>query len=533
MLEKIIKYWNDKPFQSIIIIALIVRLLAAFFSQGYGMHDDHFLVIEASQSWVDGTDYNDWLPKTQRAIAPSIEPVPQGHSFFYVGIHFLCFGFFKAIGIADPKIKMLLIRLIHALFSLIVVVIGYKITLKLTNEKYARQVGLLLAVLWVMPFLSVRNLVEVVCIPLLLLGCWYLIMADFKKQVLWYFLLSGFVTGLAFSIRFQSAFFILGMGIYLLITKKFKGLVIFSLGTLISILAIQGIVDYIIWNRPFAELMEYVRYNIAHKYDYGANVPEMYPLVLIGLLIPPIGLFLFFGFFRTWRKYTILFIPVMLFFAFHLYFPNKQERFILPILPFIIILGAIGWNEWVEISKFWQRKPGLLKGCWVFFWIINLIMLPVFTLTYSKKSRIEAMYYLYKKEPVRQILIEDTNRKGVLALPNFYAGQWMVHYQLSKSQTGDSTMFGELKSNKHYYKEIYDKYFFVLHPECFPKYVLFIGNSRLDERVANLKSVFPVLKFEKQIESGFIDKIVYKLNPVNKNDDIFIYSTADCKADRL
>jgi len=43
--EKIKQYWNEKPLFSIIIIALVLRILAAFFSQGYGMHDDHFLVI--------------------------------------------------------------------------------------------------------------------------------------------------------------------------------------------------------------------------------------------------------------------------------------------------------------------------------------------------------------------------------------------------------------------------------------------------------------------------------------------------------
>jgi len=72
MKEKIQQYWKTKPLQVIIIMALLVRLLAAVFSQGYGMHDDHFLVIEASQSWADGTDYNDWLPKTQKAINPNI-----------------------------------------------------------------------------------------------------------------------------------------------------------------------------------------------------------------------------------------------------------------------------------------------------------------------------------------------------------------------------------------------------------------------------------------------------------------------------
>lgn len=54
--------WSD--YKVILYTALLLRLIAAIFSQGYGMHDDHFLVVEASGSWVEGADYNRWLPWT-------------------------------------------------------------------------------------------------------------------------------------------------------------------------------------------------------------------------------------------------------------------------------------------------------------------------------------------------------------------------------------------------------------------------------------------------------------------------------------
>ncbi|MBL7899477.1 MAG: hypothetical protein JNJ99_13140, partial [Crocinitomicaceae bacterium] len=61
-------------YKTILIAALVIRIIAAIFSQGYGMHDDHFLVIEASSSWVDGYDYNHWLP-----WSPESKGVPEGH----------------------------------------------------------------------------------------------------------------------------------------------------------------------------------------------------------------------------------------------------------------------------------------------------------------------------------------------------------------------------------------------------------------------------------------------------------------------
>ena len=53
---------NFTPLQQLMLLGILIRLLSVIFSKGFGWHDDHFLVIEASQSWVDGYDYNNWLP---------------------------------------------------------------------------------------------------------------------------------------------------------------------------------------------------------------------------------------------------------------------------------------------------------------------------------------------------------------------------------------------------------------------------------------------------------------------------------------
>jgi hypothetical protein len=81
ILKKINTFYREslaqRPLTTILIIALIVRLVAAVYAKGYGMHDDHYLVIEASQSWVDGTDFDNWLPKSQA------DPKPEGHSISF------------------------------------------------------------------------------------------------------------------------------------------------------------------------------------------------------------------------------------------------------------------------------------------------------------------------------------------------------------------------------------------------------------------------------------------------------------------
>ena len=138
------------PLTALTLLALVPRVLAAFFSGGYFAHDDHFLVIEAAGSWADGSDYNNWLPWHQEG-----EPRPSGHSFFYVGFHYLLLVLLKGIGITHPKVMMVFVRLVHAVWSLIVVRTGYRIALKLSgDEEIAWRTGLLLALFYFMPLVG-------------------------------------------------------------------------------------------------------------------------------------------------------------------------------------------------------------------------------------------------------------------------------------------------------------------------------------------------------------------------------------------
>ena len=89
MITFIKKYWNEQPLMLIMVIGIIFRLLSVVFARGWGMIDDHFLAVESAQSWVDGYDYNSWLPGSPGNTGPT------GHNFFYPGLHFLLFLFFK------------------------------------------------------------------------------------------------------------------------------------------------------------------------------------------------------------------------------------------------------------------------------------------------------------------------------------------------------------------------------------------------------------------------------------------------------
>ncbi len=509
-ISSIRSFWESKPLTIILFLAILVRLLSVIFAKGWGMLDDHFLVIEVAQSWADGFDVNKWLPWTVGNKGP------EGHSFLYVGLHYFLFNFLNAIGLNNPQGKMYVVRLLHATWSLLVVYYGYKITLTFSNLSTAKITGLLLASFWFMPWTSVRNLVEIAAIPLLVWGTWVLVSANEKKHPLLQILFSGLIIGFAFSIRYQVGIYAAGIGLALLIQREFKNTILFGLGVIASILLIQGGIDLFIWGRPFAEMGEYIQYNIDNKYNFIQGGWYNYFLLILGMLLPPISLFLFFGAFYNPQKRWVLFLPVIFFIAFHAYFPNKQERFILTILPSFIICGSIGWHAFLENSIWWKKHALLYRNLWIWFWVLNTVLLFTLSTMYSKKSRVEAMYSLYKYKNITEIMVENTNAEKVDILPQFYAGQKIVSVDISQNKPLDSfkNKMGVIEENS--------------------RFVLFVGDNNLDQRIKNISKIYKNLVFETTAKPGNLDQLMYKLNPSkNTNQTIYIYRNRKFYPDKM
>lgn len=482
--------WNS--YKTILFAAIIIRMIAAIFSQGYGMHDDHFLIIEAASSWVDGYDYNNWLPWSE-----GNNGIPQGHSFTYVGLNYIYFYLAKGIGIVDPKILMLGNRILHGLFSVLIVFFGIKITERLSNRQNAIYVGWLLAIAWFMPFLSVRNLVEVACIPFIMWSIWLMIKSENWKPLL----VAGLLMGMAVSFRYQVGVFALGVAAVLFFQKRVIQAFIYGFGVLITFGITQGIVDYMIWGKPFAEFISYSTYNMDEGTKYIPNDNYfMYFLVLVGAYILPLGILLLVGFFNSWKKVTLIFVPTLLFILFHSFYPSKQERFILPVLPFFVMLGVMGYYY----LKDFRQKARLWRVSLFLFFIINTPALLFASVTYSKKSRVEAMYYFYEVQvnPFR-ILHEGTGDTGIPMLPKFYSGYWE---------------FGGIRrDNVNTPKLIFEGYNY--------DYIIFYGEDNLAERISIYREIYPQLELVKVCEPSMVDRLLRWLNPRNTNEYIEVWKT--------
>ncbi len=496
----ILRQWQAHPLRTVMTAALTLRLLAVFTAPGYLMHDDHFLVVEAAASWADGADYNNWLPWNMTG-----EKQPHPANFAYVGTQYALFEALNAVGIDHPQSQMIVIRLVHALYSLFIVWFGFLIVRKISTERNAALAGLLLAVLAIMPNFSVRQLVEMTCIPPLLWATWVLVRR--MEAPRWQdYLIAGIGIGLATGFRFQCGVFGVGFGLALLFMQRWKGALMLGASSLLFF-ALAQIQDVFIWGEPFTQLRAYIDYNDANSGNYPNGPWYMYILTLIGFLVPPLSMMMLFGYFYIGRKHLLVFLPSLAFFIFHSAFPNKQERFIFPVIPYVVMLGVIGWHHLVQHSKWWKERISLQKSMWLMFWIINSLALVLLTFTYGKRARVESMTYLYEQGDLQNFMIVF-NESGAMP-PQYYSGSWISYYWFEPGKT-------DLEKHSKTICRVQDR-------RPMPNYIVFYGGEQDDEEVRRFKEHYPSMRFEHTEDPGLLDQILHYLNPINSLETAYIY----------
>ena len=305
-------------------------------------------------------------------------------------------------------------------------------------------------------------------------------------------------------------FFIAGLGLFLLIRKQWKGFGIWIVIMFIVYFLLQGVPDIFLWGYPFAEVSEYVKVCITTADAYIVQPWFTYILFILGILIPPISFFMLMGYIKGFRKLLIITLPVFIFLLIHAIISNKQERFILPVIPFFIISGVIGMNNLIFNKPYWQRHKKFIKVSWIIFWSLSCLALPLVTVHYSKQSRCESMYYLNQyKDKINSVALNDMNYSEPETLPLFYLGKWKVgQYEISIDNPF-SAFRDTLKKKSA--------------PDYYPQFVLFFGEENLPARVDTMKTIMPDIVYEKTIYPSFLDWLLHAMNKHNNNQTVFIY----------
>lgn len=484
---------------------LILRMAAATLGSGYLMHDDHFLVLEAAGSWIDGADYNDWFPWNQEG-----DTVVHPANFAYVGSQFAVLKVLHAAGIDHPSTQALIIRILHGLYGLFVIAFGYGIAraLQPARTDLAVRCAWILAAGGLWPMLSVHQLVEVVCLPPLLLA--FMALAhpgpvEFRRAV-W----AGIGIGLATGLRYQCGLIGLGLVPVLLWQRQWKPLL--TIGTIaLAVFAVTQAADLYVWGRPFTQLQAYLTYNSTHAGEYPQGPWYQYLLTLAGLLVPPVSLMLLWGAFhrgpQAHRGWWRILGPLLLFLVFHSLYANKQERFILPMAPALIVLGTLGWEAWSTGSRWWARHRRLERSAWHAFWVISLALLAATVPYPGKHSRVAAMEFLHDAGARYFAMVQVDS--GAMP-PLFYSGTWEdYHIDDRRVERGDPVSVTRRWCGTP------------------PEFILFQGDRHLGEAVAEYKAALPGLRYVTTIKPGRVDRWLHELNPYNTVERIMVYATDD------
>ncbi|MBR4838192.1 MAG: hypothetical protein IK004_07130 [Bacteroidales bacterium] len=343
MKEKLLFFSIRHPLSLILLLAIIVKVLAAIFTDGW-LTESNFNYYTIPSSWLE----NHWI--------------------VYIS------------------------RLLLGAFSLLIITIAYRITKIIADKTTALEIATFGALLWGVPFVTVHPFAAVVALPFILYGTLLIIKQhnlldnhEIEKFHRTSFIIAGFCLGLGFAVYYQSLIYYIGILAALFILKNWKGALMTLIGYVVAVGITQTVVDLVIYHKPFVAMMRF--FGDFGSYFSGNSTDCLYyifgfefniQLVLLFLLlalVPPMSFMLFFGFFRVFRKYILLVLPTIITLVYSIIVVDV-DILLLPV-PTYIIAGYVGWKEFHKTSAFWTKNKWLLWTCYAIFALLNTIFMII------------------------------------------------------------------------------------------------------------------------------------------------------------
>ena len=413
------RFIQKHPLWTCLTVALLLRLIAVVYSKGYMASDDHYETVQVAYDGIQSGLLNeDGLLKWN-----AVRPGDIGRSPLYVLFLYTQMTVLKALGMENLDGMMYFIRAVHALLSLLTVWFGYKYVHRATGKSnYALLAGMILAGHFLMPYLSVRNLIEQVSADFLLPALFFAWKGTEENDSR-LMIVSGLLAGLSWMIRFNAALAVIMIpwaAWYL--ARNIRPALYFASG-LLAMFLFSGTLDMIYLGGFGRSTI-----NILSSVIYPPGAPPIplpfwtYAVLVLAVLIPPFSFYFIFSFFRRRivAQHLILFSAAALFFIVHSFIRHKEERFLIPIFPLLIVMGTIGLESWLSGNRIAPVHRSLFKISGIAALVINIALLAVFTVHYGHKGSVEPYVYLSTQSDVRNILVDRTERTNLV--PYAYAG---------------------------------------------------------------------------------------------------------------
>lgn len=531
-MHRFIRYcFEEKPLLFCIWTGFFFRLLAVLFAQGIAFGFDHYAYLETAQHIVGGQ-----LTIQSLVADEDIHHfVYHGNSIVYLYINAAIIYACEFFNIFDARSKMFIMRLAHGLLSMLSIYYCYRITYRLANRRAALAMGILMSMLWFVPYLSVKTLPECVASVIILAAVYRL--TKTRKQTYKFAddVFTGFLFGMATTFCYNLLLLLIGFAICYILKSGLKRAILIIFGAVIALFAMEGLVDTIALGSPFYVLGEYIS-DIIHIYKnqpWELRYFYMY-ISILALVIPlPWGILALYGYIKSWRHCFLLFFPVTFYIVGMYLLPNKEEKYMIAILPLFFILCVTGWFRFQAKWRFIVTRPRLQRWSVALFFAINTPLLVLASISYTRMPQVETMIYLsHYKTNIKSIFIEDKGHSCSKSLPLFYIGKDVEVYRLRNNYPNlDPSLYfssesGDITLNEH---NIYSEKYF-LNPafaDRFPQYVIFSGNYDMPERLASMRQIFPQLTYKATFTPSLADKFIEFFNPSNNNVSLHVYKTTE------
>lgn len=380
----------------------LLRLLAAVFSQGFLASDDHHVVVTAADQIASGIGL----------------PVTYARSALLPGVIGAIMAVTRGIGIHDPGVEMLIVRILQAAYSLLVVYFAYRILERALGKDSAVIGGLLTAAFFAMPVTAVHQLEESVCQVPLLAACWWWQ----RSEASWgSAAAAGAALGTALILRFPLIGFVAAFVLLVLLRPRAIADKAAFAGGLALVIVLQGYSNAVVnheWWYSFSQRlgpMLHPQRMAVEAEGYPSSPPWHYVLTLLAALIPPVSILLLAAAVKGGRRLPLLGLAALAFLVSHSLIANKQERFLLPILPVLFILAVAGL-PWLA-----ARIAPAYRGMWWYFWIVNGALLIVLTFSFAKKDRVAPLLYVYRRHDATGVVVAQYNQ--TFHVPEYYLGK--------------------------------------------------------------------------------------------------------------
>lgn len=334
------------PYRFYFLFSLFFVVLASWFSVGWHHPDEHFQIIEAAQYKLGKIDYQSLPWEFHEKIRPSLQPLI---TFWFLKI-------FNGIGLTNPFHQMFIFRLLVGVVNWFLVIrLSISLLHRFKNDQMRKWFLLSSLFLFFIPYINVRYTSESLSTIFIFLSIIILQKHDYKDSD--FFLLGVFFTT-SFYFRFQMAFAVVGILLWLLFVKRIKinSFFLILLGVIIMGMACLK-ADQWFYGEWLFTPWRYFKTNILqHKADQFGIEPWWYYFSEFFRTCHVFALILILGFifFIKSKEKSIFFWMIIPFLIGHFIVGHKELRFIFPMWYPFLYLSMIGFDYMVIHSPKWN-----------------------------------------------------------------------------------------------------------------------------------------------------------------------------------